>query len=263
VVYITGRAPKTHETCAIAVANEELTVERHHQLLHTISQYIVQEVQLQVRFFALHPHGVGIKLRTPVQRDTLLALNPYFISFSQITFYLHDEAPMNFRRMTFSRKCWLLLLGYPLDFKDLSILSQACAPFAKVLYWNSEDPSLSRVLLKVLVEDPLEVPRSLVIKIGKESDGDGRSWTVPVYVFNSDMVNAGPTNKEDPPANNGDPHPFHGPVVPGEPDFVAHIADQFINNLPQQVTNLQVPDQGSQNNSVVAQEDSATAPLFT
>lgn len=50
--------------------------------------------------------------------------------------------------------------------------------------------------------------------------------------------------------------------MPGELDFVAHIADQFINNLPQ-VINLQVPDQGSQNNYVVAQEDSATAPLFT
>jgi hypothetical protein len=113
------------------------------------------------------------------------------------------------------------------------------------------------------VKDLLEVPRSLVIKIRKELDGDGRSWTVSVYVFNSDMVNVGPTNEEDPPANNGDPHPFHGPVVPGELDFVAHIADQFINNPPQQIINMQVPDQGSQNNSVVAQEDSTTAPLFT
>jgi hypothetical protein len=30
VVYITGRAPKTHEDCVIAVANEELTVEQRH-----------------------------------------------------------------------------------------------------------------------------------------------------------------------------------------------------------------------------------------
>jgi 23S rRNA A1618 N6-methylase RlmF len=30
------------------------------------------------------------------------------------------------------------------------------------------------------------------------------------------------------------PHPFHGPVVPGEADFVAHIADQLRENLPQQ-----------------------------
>jgi hypothetical protein len=87
--------------------------------------------------------------------------------------------------------------------------------FCKVLYWNSEDPSLSRVLLKVLVEDPLEIPRSLVIKNGRESNAEGRSWIVPVYIFNSVMVNPGLENEEDPPANNGDPHPFHGLVVPG------------------------------------------------
>jgi hypothetical protein len=60
VVYITGRASKTHVDCVIVVVNEELTAEQRHQLMHNISQYIVQEVQLQVCFFALHPHGVRI-----------------------------------------------------------------------------------------------------------------------------------------------------------------------------------------------------------
>lgn len=92
-----------------------------------------------------------------------------------------------------------------MDLKDYAILTQICAPFAKVLHWNSKDPSLSRVLLKVLVEDPLEVLRSLVIKMGRESDGEGRSWTIPVYVFNSDLVNVGPADEEDPPTNNGNP----------------------------------------------------------
>jgi hypothetical protein len=93
--------------------------------------------------------------------------------------------------------------------------SLKCALPLLVLHWNSEDPSLSRVLLKVLVEDPLEIPRSLIVKTGRE-DGKGRSWTVPVYLFNSSMVNAEPADEED---------PFHGPMVPGEQDFVAHLAD--------------------------------------
>jgi hypothetical protein len=59
------------------------------------------------------------------------------------------------------------------------------------------------------------------------------------------MVNADPVDEEDPPANNGDLHPFHGPVVPGEQDFVAHLADQFLDNLDQHVHNAQASDQGS------------------
>jgi hypothetical protein len=104
------------------------------------------------------------------------------VGHREVTFYLHDESPINFRRMSFSRKCWIMLLGYPLDFNDATTLVEVCTPFARVLHWNFEDSSLSRVLLKVLVEDPLEIPRDVVIKMGHESDG-GHSWIVPIYIF--------------------------------------------------------------------------------
>jgi hypothetical protein len=97
--------------------------------------------------------------------------NPHYIGLREVMFYLHDEAPLNFRRVTYTHKCWVMLLGYPLDLKDFSTLNEVCTPFAKVLHWNANDQSLSRVLLKILVEDPLEIPRSVVIKLGRESDG--------------------------------------------------------------------------------------------
>jgi hypothetical protein len=77
-----------------------------------------------------------------------VALNPHFIGLRPVSFVPHDEAPMNFRSATFSRKSWIMLLGYPLDLKDSASITQACAPFARVLHWNSDDTSLSRVLLK-------------------------------------------------------------------------------------------------------------------
>jgi hypothetical protein len=131
VVYISRGVSKMHEDCAIAVVNEDLSPAQRHQLLHEINHHTVHEVQQQVHYFALHPHGVGIfMLRNACQRDTLIAQNPHFVGLKQVTFCPHDEAPMNFRRAAFIRKCWILLLGYPLDFKDSTILTQVCAPFA-------------------------------------------------------------------------------------------------------------------------------------
>jgi hypothetical protein len=193
----------------------------------------------------MHPHGIKIfKLRNARQRDALIAINPHFVGQRKISFVPHDEAPMNFRSVPFTRKSWIMLLGYPLDFKGSTTITQACAPFAHVLHWNSDDGSTARVILKVLVEDPLEIPRSLVMKMGRESDDNGRSWTVPIYVFNSYLVNAGPADEEDPLANNGNPHPFHGSVVSGEEEFVAQMANHFVENFPP-VNQMQTPDQDS------------------
>jgi hypothetical protein len=120
---------------AIAVFYGYLPTTTRHQLLHDITHYIAAEHQLNVRFFALHPHGIGIfRLRNACQRDALVALNPHFIGLREFSFYLHDEALINFRRMPFTRKFWIMLLDYPLDIKGSMTLVEVCAPFARVLH---------------------------------------------------------------------------------------------------------------------------------
>jgi hypothetical protein len=175
-VYIGGGLAKTHEDCVIAICEGELIVAQHHQLLQDINQHLTHEVRLQVCYFSLHPHGVGIfRMCNACQRDALVALNPHYIVLRQVSFIPHDEALMNFRLTALSTKSWIMLLVYPLDLKDSASITQACAPFSHVLHWNSNDTGLSRVLLKVLIEYPLEVLRSLIIKLGREADGNGRS----------------------------------------------------------------------------------------
>jgi hypothetical protein len=47
----------------------------------------------------------------------------------------------------------------------------------------------------------------------------GRSWTVSVYIFNLELIPAGPAND---------------PLVPGEQQLVEQMADEFMAEFPQQ-----------------------------
>jgi hypothetical protein len=42
-VYFSGVPTKTHEEFTIAITNGKMTIAQHHQLMHDLSQYIVQE----------------------------------------------------------------------------------------------------------------------------------------------------------------------------------------------------------------------------
>ncbi|GJN22737.1 hypothetical protein PR202_gb10332 [Eleusine coracana subsp. coracana] len=257
-VNISGGIQRRHEDCAIAITEEHLTAAQKVQFMHQIRDYIEIEVRKQVRHCSSHPHGIGIfQLHDACQRDTLVVMGPHVINGREFRFVRHDEAPMNHRRVVYTRKSWIMLLGYPLDLKENAIIKQVVAPFAQAFHWNSEDPSLTRLLLKCIIEDPLKVPRSVVIKMGRELDGEGRSWTIPVYMFSSELLGGAPGDEEDPPAHNGNPHPFHGPIVPGKQAMVEQFADQFVQHMEPPNQNMQIdlqPDQASNAGSVTQGE---------
>ncbi|KAG8055546.1 hypothetical protein GUJ93_ZPchr0001g31645 [Zizania palustris] len=63
-------------------------------------------------------------------------------------------------------------------------------------------------------------------------DGDGRSWTFPVYIISNELVDGFPGDEDDLPPNGGNPHPFNGEVFPGEPAWVQQWVDDQMINVP-------------------------------
>jgi len=222
-------AVKRHEEYAIATTEDALTPAQRLALLHEISHYVTTVMRKEIATYSIHPHGVGIyKFRNSCERDILVHTSPHQVGPHTVTFVNHDAA-MNCKRSPFNRIGWILLLGYPLDYKEKQYIDKACSPFAQVVHWHATDYSLSRVLVKVLFEDLLEIPRSLKLKAGRTIDGEGRSWTVPVYILNNEFADMMPDEEIPPPPNNGNPHPHEGPVAHGEPEQVAEWAENQMN----------------------------------
>lgn len=63
-------------------------------------------------------------------------------------------------------------------------------------------------MLEVLFDSILSMPRSLVLRLGYEWDGEERSWTVPIYILNNEFLDIQPGDEDPLPPNNENPHPF-------------------------------------------------------
>ncbi|KAG8093092.1 hypothetical protein GUJ93_ZPchr0012g19630 [Zizania palustris] len=225
-VSLSGQIIKRNEDVAIATAGAHLSSQEQQELIPLIYDHITQVLHFHVQRYSIYPLGVGIfKMGSIFQRDCLVASAPHWIGGRMINFVNHDEAP-NHRNSPAARIGWIMFLAYPLDFKEFSFLEQVVASFGKLLYWHSEDPSMARVMIKVLYDNPIDVPRSITLKSCHSMDGAGRSWTFPVFLLQNEFADRFPLDEDDLPPNGGNPHPFNGEVLPGEPEWVQHWADE-------------------------------------
>ncbi|KAG8053717.1 hypothetical protein GUJ93_ZPchr0001g30831 [Zizania palustris] len=98
-----------------------------------------------------------------------------------------------------------------------------------------------RILLKVLVDQTIDIPRSITVKSCHSMDGEGRSWTFPVYIIGNVLADGFPADEDELPPNGANPHPFNGEVFPGDPNWVQQWVDD------------QLPHAGLPNNNIVEQ----------
>jgi hypothetical protein len=99
-----------------------------------------------------------------------------------------------------------MFLAFHLDFQTREILQQAVGLFGSIVTWIDKTRFRSRILLRCRVTFVSRIPRSIVIsESGMVADG-GHSWTVPVFVLDSNPNDVLPGD-EDPIPPNGNPHP--------------------------------------------------------
>ncbi|RLN03176.1 hypothetical protein C2845_PM13G03640 [Panicum miliaceum] len=223
IVCFSSAPSRRHEEYAIAVTEENLTPAQCPTFMHEVREYISVVARRQVVSFSPHPHGIGIYgFQSSCDRDNLVYNSPHWIGNRSFSLVNHDEA-MNCRRSVFARVGWVLLVDYPLDYKEPHFIHQACTLIGKVLQWHSNDTSKARLLVKFLIENVAVVPRVIKLKSGRALDGEGRAWLVRVFILNSQFADQIIDDDEDNFPNNGDNN--NGGNGNNEVVFVANLAN--------------------------------------
>lgn len=98
-----------------------------------------------------------------------------------------------------------------MDYKETRHLEAVVSCFGRLLQWQGHVRDKARVMVECMCDNIIAIPRSLVLKIGVEWGGEGRSWTVSVYILSDEFLDVHPGDEDLPLPNNGNPHPYEDP----------------------------------------------------
>jgi hypothetical protein len=94
----------------------------------------------------------------------------------------------NWRTIQLNQECWLMLLGFSLDYWNNEHIQSALASFGHMLMWENDWDHLARLMVRARVSDLQDVPYFLVLI---EAEGfQGESWMVQVEIVEQEMLGA-------------------------------------------------------------------------
>lgn len=133
-----------------------------------------------------------------------------------VSFVPHDEA-LNMRLTTLGPDVWILYVGFPYDYQTYHYLDRSVDHFGSLLHWYNSRGDRKFVLIKAKVIHLRLVPKSIVIR---QLGGNRHCWMVCATMLHSSDWNAHlpevPPAGEDPPPENGIPHPLYGDGLTAE-----------------------------------------------
>jgi hypothetical protein len=194
----------------------------------------------RVEFTDMQPTHLGqafVRFRHSYDRDRLIQMGPFQFGDVSISFVEHNKG-RNWRAVNFNRECWMLLLGFPPDYRENEYVVNTISSFGRVISWVDDNRHLGRLLVRARVIDLESVPQFLVITDGEGFQGD--SWTVQCEILQGQLLGGLPQDEDQAPGPDDFPPagPFDlfgfgqfGPEPFGPPNQ-QDDADQPENGIP-------------------------------
>jgi hypothetical protein len=184
---VSQRLPPMHEDCAIINIHP---LPEHGVLFpavrDVVREYLVEHRRVGVRAIQRsHLGQVLVQFRSVLERDNLVLLGAQQYLDATFTAVRHNDA-WNHRALLFNHECWLMLLGFPLDYRSSEYLQAAIGSFGRLILWEEDRSNISRTLLRVRVTSLDEVPQFIVFSEAEGFAGD--SWTVQCEIIQQLML---------------------------------------------------------------------------
>lgn len=231
---VTSRARQGNENLAICTVSGLPPGEIPFvHLRDLILDLLVDAFGLVVKEVQRCPFGRGqafVRLGRVSDRDGLVLHGDHHHHGLTFSFTNHNRGA-NARRVQFNRECWLMLVGYPVDYRNIDDISDAIRPFGRLLFWQ-RDNVLERIIIKARVTELVDVPHYIVIS--ESDDHEGISLTAQCEIIKQNMLGELLQDEDFPPGGPGNDF-----IPPG----IGFPNDQG-GNLPalQPLQPLEVPD---------------------
>jgi hypothetical protein len=146
-----ARPPPTHEDLAI-VTFDPLpgNVLDFAVIRNIVRDFLIGHRVVPRAVLPCHLGQAFVKFHHAYERDNMVRQSPMGFGNIQISFVKHNEG-RNWRRVFFNEECWMMLLGFPDDYKSERHIHNAISDFARMILWEESDRYPGRIMIRARV----------------------------------------------------------------------------------------------------------------
>jgi hypothetical protein len=167
---VVARRPRAHKEFGIASITPFPPGQVPFANVAEILQEFLMHNQVGFRDIQECPLGAAyVRFNHVRDKDCLIRASPIPFGDVHVSFCKHNEG-VNWRRFSFNRECWVLLVGPPLDYRFTEDLNATFSDIGKLLLWEKDEANLGRIIAKVRVSDLEDIPKSIHFTDGDRPD---------------------------------------------------------------------------------------------